>query len=974
MSDTFSGASTRGAASKEHFGPLDSLDDCRQALSALQEKGEAFSVIYASLQNLDTVLEGLDKATAEEVVTVLVSRLTRCVRGGDSAFQAGAGDYLILIRGTYAAGAYQSLRERIRNAVEAEVSLGGKQLFATVSFGYASFPEDGHTPDELISHARSSMERAVHSSVRAQKLNQQIDAMQTEDPRADAPFTNGNRRFNVDELTGLPDAQYFRAKASEIVSDTNRFKQGLSIVFCDIEEFKTYNLRYGYVAGDDLLQFLADCLSDAFPEGPVTRLNSDRFCVLANTADATEKIEQVHDAVRSFRANSNAELKAGIYDMIDSEVSVSQAQDYARLACDSIKGRFDYNWRRFDEGLSNEVNRRQYIIDNLDTAINAGWIEMYYQPIVRSFSGHICGFEALARWNDPELGMLPPGEFIDVLEDARLIHKLDIQVVRQVCKDGMAALQAYDFDMGVSINLSRLDYQLCDIFAAVNEIVEVSDFPRRLLHIEFTESAFIHETELFNEVLGKFRDAGYQVWMDDFGSGYSSLNLLKDYDFDVLKIDMEFLRTLAESPRTRDIVVSVIDMAKKLGIQTLAEGVETEEQADFLKSIGCEMLQGYLFSRPLPIVELQESVFEQLGLERATEHVYFDTLGKVNMLSPSPFVTNDDSVVMELASVAPLAIIEREGAEIRTIASTDAFDDVVEEAGLLADTETEAFSDKGALVVNEVLRLGDAVDGDDSVKYISFYDFKDLYTLRMQHLASCADRHAFLAVLDKYDTTKNNMAAFTGAGSPATGEGPEGGKMIYLPQAQETPWQTGDDIDISHTALVVIDVLGGSEGVTPGLEKAATNCVLLAKAAREIGVPVVFSIDNHIAGLDRELELWGDHGVRGTQSGAPLDDFDITDADFVIPKRRYNGFFQTDLDLTLRELGVDTIIMVGYDTNICVLQTLAGAYFNGYKTIVPADATATFLVGNQEYALEYFTRCYDTRVVDTAKVLEYFAR
>lgn len=193
--------------------------------------------------------------------------------------------------------------------------------------------------------------------------------------------------------------------------------------------------------------------------------------------------------------------------------------------------------------------------------------------------------------------------------------------------------------------------------------------------------------------------------------------------------------------------------------------------------------------------------------------------------------------------------------------------------------------------------------------------------------------------------------------------------MPYLPQAQDTPWQQSDEIDLTRTAVLVIDVLGGSEGVIEPLEQMAANSVAIVKAARAKGVPVVFANDAHVKAYDRELELWGDHGLAGTQGSVPLDAFELEEGDICIPKRRYDAFFGTDLDLTLRELGVDTLIAVGCDTNICVLQTLAGAYFRGYRTIVAADATATFLVGTQEAGLEYFTRCYDSRVVDTAHVL-----
>ena len=197
--------------------------------------------------------------------------------------------------------------------------------------------------------------------------------------------------------------------------------------------------------------------------------------------------------------------------------------------------------------------------------------------------------------------------------------------------------------------------------------------------------------------------------------------------------------------------------------------------------------------------------------------------------------------------------------------------------------------------------------------------------------------------------------------------------MAYLPTPQQTPWQQSDELDLSKTAVLVIDVLGGEEGVLPALQEMADNAIAIVKAARAKGLPVIFSDDAHEPGRDFELELWGEHGIVGSEAAKPLAGFDLQDSDIVIPKRRYDGFFQTDLDLTLRELGCSTLIAFGCDTNICVLQTLSSAYMLGYKTIVPADACGTFLIGTQEGGLEYFSRCYDSRVVETADVLKALA-
>ena len=196
-------------------------------------------------------------------------------------------------------------------------------------------------------------------------------------------------------------------------------------------------------------------------------------------------------------------------------------------------------------------------------------------------------------------------------------------------------------------------------------------------------------------------------------------------------------------------------------------------------------------------------------------------------------------------------------------------------------------------------------------------------------------------------------------------------KEMYIPVAQKTAWQQSKEIDLKKTAILVIDILGGENGIMPALKEMAENAAKITKAARAKGLKVIFANDAHIKEYDKEIELWGEHGIKGSEAAKTLACLEQSDNDIVIEKRRYDGFFQTDLDLTLRELGIDTLIAFGCDTNICVLQTLSSAYYLGYKTIVPADACSTFLIGNQKDGLEYFSRCYDSRVVDTETVLSY---
>lgn len=234
------------------------------------------------------------------------------------------------------------------------------------------------------------------------------------------------------------------------------------------------------------------------------------------------------------------------------------------------------------------VDLEQYILDHLDEAIARGYIHVYVQPVVRTLTRQVCGMEALARWQDPVHGLLMPGIFIDVLEKHRRIHKLDLYMVRKICEH--YRYSGNRADVPVSVNLSRLDYELCDIFFEVESEVRANKVPRSHLCIEITESALSENEDLMRDYIDRFRKAGYAVWMDDFGSGYSSLNVLKDFELDELKIDMRFLSDFHN--RSKMILASIIQMAKHINIQTLAEGVETEEQFAFLRNIGCEKVQG----------------------------------------------------------------------------------------------------------------------------------------------------------------------------------------------------------------------------------------------------------------------------------------------------------------------------------------------------------------------------------------------
>ena len=344
----------------------------------------------------------------------------------------------------------------------------------------------------------------------------------------------------------------------------------------------------------------------------------------------------------------------------------------------------------------------QFIVDNFDSALASGAIRAYYQPVIRTLTEKICSVEALARWQDPVMGLLSPFLFINVLEKYRLIHKLDLYILENICvtynEMKEKGLPLHPF----SINLSRLDFDEIDMLKAISDILRKHNVPSRAIHIEITESVMLDNTAYFRRIFDSFHDAGFAIFMDDFGSGYSSLNVLKDYSFDVLKIDMRFLSDIGS--RSKKILASVVNMAKAIGIHTLAEGVETKEQKTFLRNIGCEMLQGYYYAKPMDgnlyVEYLTETGFK---VEDPDEHHYWNEVGQINFLSPDPLNENDYEETENgdygfiRENSAPIALIEQTGHTVEMLYRNQAYETNLQKLGfgsademVTALNETEA--------------------------------------------------------------------------------------------------------------------------------------------------------------------------------------------------------------------------------------------------------------------------------------------
>ena len=418
-----------------------------------------------------------------------------------------------------------------------------------------------------------------------------------------------SRNKETDKLTGLFTMSFFYHIVQNMLSSPEGRRSDVAFVNFDIPNFKLYNERYGFKMGDELLKELAKTIRDVFNGATVSRFSDDHFVVcVSDTRDAVvDKVETVYKRMLLCDdVNKKIRVKAGIYFLDDTRAEVGLACDHARLACNSIKGRHDVNYCIYDDILRVKLRRQQYVVDNIDDAVEKGYLKVFYQPVIRVKTGEICGYEALVRWIDPSVGMLNPGDFIDTLERFHLIHLVDTFVIRQVCEDYNKLKEAGEPVVPVSVNISRLDFEICDVYAVLEEARNKYGMPRNMIDVEITESAFNDNTGLIKQECKKIRDAGYQIWIDDFGSGYSSLNTIADYEFDVLKLDMVFLRSFDRNPKTSELMRFIIKGARVLGIFPLCEGVETKEHFEFLKEADCEKAQGYFFGKPMPMDESRE--------------------------------------------------------------------------------------------------------------------------------------------------------------------------------------------------------------------------------------------------------------------------------------------------------------------------------------------------------------------------------
>ena len=412
-------------------------------------------------------------------------------------------------------------------------------------------------------------------------------------------------QFYRDALTGLPNINYLHEFADGRVSAIRSAGRTPMLLYSDVVAMQFYNNQFGFSNGNELLRLVSTALQKQFPDALLARGADDHFILIdawESEEDVSKKLNAANNWIRAHAFGNITGIQAGVY-VFNGDSGTAEAVDHARIALKRIGSDLSTAFRVYSQLKDEQYWNERYIVQNLDQAIQEGWIKVFYQGIALVKTGKTASFEALARWNDPNRGTISPGEFIPILEKFHLLYKLDLFMVEQVCREVIIRANAGLPLIPVSINFSAQDFDYRDIPADIEELYnryEMEKYvPRSHFIVEITERDMATATERFNSQLRTLRQMGYQLWLDDFGSGYSSLNVFANFDIDLIKFDMDLIRDLdSRNGLNRKIISAMTTIAHGMGVHTLAEGVETMKQADFLKEAGVEMSQGFLYRKP----------------------------------------------------------------------------------------------------------------------------------------------------------------------------------------------------------------------------------------------------------------------------------------------------------------------------------------------------------------------------------------
>lgn len=416
-------------------------------------------------------------------------------------------------------------------------------------------------------------------------------------------------QLQYDRLTGIYSKEFFYKQAKDLL--TQNPEKEYDIICSDIENFKLVNDVFGIPTGNCLLKGIARLYQEIVGDtGIYGRIGADQFACLRerDCLYTDDMFVDISHQVNILSSAKNVLMKWGIYAALDRTLPLEQMCDRALLAARSIKGRYGKYFAVYDDALRGKLLHEQAITDEMSAALAQGQFEVYLQPQYRIEDGSLAGAEALVRWVHPQWGIQSPTAFISLFEKNGFITKLDQFVWDKVC----ATMQAWDEQgyqpISISVNVSRADIYNTDLADTLLRILHKHGLTASRLPLEITESAYTENPNQIIETVDSLKKLGFAIEMDDFGSGYSSLNMLNQMPMNTLKLDMQFIQNETAKPKDQSILRFIMEIARFMGLSVVAEGVETKEQLERLREVDCDYVQGYYFARPMPCVEFEKLV------------------------------------------------------------------------------------------------------------------------------------------------------------------------------------------------------------------------------------------------------------------------------------------------------------------------------------------------------------------------------
>ena len=419
-----------------------------------------------------------------------------------------------------------------------------------------------------------------------------------------------------DDITLAMNKTSFYIEAEKILFNTKSVQdEKLAIVLMDIDNFKIVNEIYDMEKGNVVLKDIADIISKNVEEkGIVARLNDDVFAIMyrySTDEQLIKLIDAIADDINNIELNIKIIPSFGIYEVVDKSIPVNTMCDKASLAKRTVKGLVDSRYAFYDESLSLAIMADKEIEDEMEEALKNGEFEMYLQPKMNMKTALPCGSEALIRWNHPKKGLIPPYKFIPLFERNGFVVEADKYMWEQACKAIHSWIEKGLEPLPISVNISRIHFKYENLVETIENLVKKYNVPKQYLELELTESAFLDNEGAVNSTIVKLQELGYTIAMDDFGMGYSSLNMLRTLPVNVLKLDRGFINEATCTERGFIVLNHVIHMARDLKATVVCEGIETNEQAEILKTAGCDIAQGFYFAKPMPLNEYNNFVYNQ---------------------------------------------------------------------------------------------------------------------------------------------------------------------------------------------------------------------------------------------------------------------------------------------------------------------------------------------------------------------------